>query len=101
MRAPTGADAIRLCRYSGLNASPRTSLVRSRLLTDPALITSVVRQFDELPPFPAGGFACPSDDGSAILALLAYPNAKQVTIAVSLRGCQGVTNGNLVRMSHD
>jgi len=72
--------------------------MRSRLLTNPARVTTLVRQFNELPPFPPGAFACPADDGSQILALLAYPNAKHVTIAVELTGCQRVTNGDLVRI---
>jgi hypothetical protein len=98
--APTGPDAIRLCRYAGLNDPPPGRLVRSRLLSDSALVTRLVRQFNELPPFPPGGFACPSDDGSQILAQLAYPNGKQVTIAFELTGCQGVSNGDLVRIAN-
>jgi hypothetical protein len=44
--------------------------------------------------------ACPADDGSQILALLAYPNGSQVTIGVELTGCQRVTNGDPVRIAN-
>jgi hypothetical protein len=46
------------------------------------------RQFNELPPFAAGAFACPADDGSQIVGLLAYPNGKRVTVTFELTGCQ-------------
>jgi hypothetical protein len=69
------------------------------MLSDPALVARLVRQFDELPPFPLGALACPSDDGSRILALLDYPNGKRDTVAFELTGCQGVTNGDLVRIA--
>ncbi len=98
--APAGPDAMRLCRYGGLNASPPNGLVHSRLVSGRAIITRLVGQFNQLPPFPPGAFACPSDDGTQILALLAYPNGKQVTIAVSLTGCEGVTNGDVDRVAN-
>jgi hypothetical protein len=59
-----------------------------------------VRQFNELPPFPPGAFACPADDGSQIVGLLAYPNGKRVTVAFELTGCQGVRNGDVVRLAN-
>jgi hypothetical protein len=98
--APAGPDAIRLCRYSGLTHPPWNGLVGSRLLSDPALVNKLVRQINELPPFPPGGFRVPADDGAQILALLAYPNRKRVTIAFELTGCRGVTNGDLVRLAN-
>jgi hypothetical protein len=91
---------MRLCRYSGVNDSPRDRLVRSRLLSDPRLVTKLVREFNELPPFPPGGFACPADVGSQILALLAYPNGQRLTIAFELSGCEGVMNGDLIRIAN-
>lgn len=95
--APTGADAIRLCRYSGGNAHPAGKLVRSRLLTGHLRINRLIADFNKLPPFPPGAVACPSDDGSQIDALLAYPSGKRVTVRTALTGCRGVTNGKLHR----
>jgi hypothetical protein len=94
--APPGAGAIRLCRYSGLNGHPRLRLRRSVLSTAPGIVRELVREFDELPSNP-GPVACPGDDGSKIVAQLAYPNGRAVTISVGLQGCVMVTNGNVYR----
>ena len=95
--APAGASAIRLCRYAGLNARPRFALVRSRLLRDGRLVRILVHAFDGLPLFPRGPVNCPNDDGSQIVALLAYPNDHVVTISIGLTGCRGVGNGSVAR----
>jgi len=94
--APSGAGAIRLCRYSGLNAHPRLTLVNSRLLERPALVRQLVSEFDRLPSL-HGAVACPADDGSQIVAVLAYPGGRDVTISVGLTGCEAVTNGSVSR----
>ena len=95
--APSAPDAFRLCRYSGLNAHPGSSLVRAKLVSDRARRESLVRQFNRLRQFPREPIACPMDDGSQILALLGYVNGRRVGIAVALTGCEGVTNGDLTR----
>jgi hypothetical protein len=96
--APNGAHTIRLCQYSGLNAQRPLSLVHSRLLTQPAVVSGLVRRFDGLPRFPkGGGIACPSDDGSQIIALLTYPHGRRVRISVGEQGCNDVKNGSVVR----
>jgi hypothetical protein len=94
--APAGAQAIRLCRYSGANARPRLRLTRSVLIERRGTVGGLVRQFDRLPA-PRGTFACPFDDGSEIVALLAYPGGHAVTISVGLRGCNTVANGDVLR----
>lgn len=94
--APRGAGVIRLCRYSGLNAHPPLTLVSSRLLNRPALVEQLVSEFDRLPSL-HGAVACPADDGSQILARLAYPGGRQVMISVGLAGCEAVTNGSVHR----
>jgi len=94
--APPGAGAIRLCRYSGLNAHPRLARVGSRLLSGHTIVQQVVTEFDRLPSL-RGAVACPADDGSQILALLAYPDGHHVSISVGLSGCALVTNGSVRR----
>jgi len=94
--APAGAVAIRLCRYSGLNAHPKSALVSSRLLADPAVVRGIVTGFDRLPQMPRGIF-CPMDDGSQILVFLAYRGGRELTIRVALTGCRIVTNGSVGR----
>ena len=91
--APPGASAIRLCRYSGLNAHPRLTLVGSRLLESRNLVQQLVSEFDRLPSL-TGAVACPADDLSQVLAVLTYPAGHQVTITVGLTGCALVTNGS-------
>jgi hypothetical protein len=95
--APAGASAIRLCRYSGLNAHPRLTLVRARLLDRAGLVTQLVKRFDGLPLAPRGAVSCPADDGSEIVALVSYPGGREVSISVGLRGCLQVTNGSVNR----
>jgi hypothetical protein len=94
--APPSASAIRLCRYAGLNAHPRLTLVGSRLLDSRSLVHQLVSEFDRLPSL-TGAVACPADDGSQIVALLSYPNGHQVTISAGLTGCALVTNGSVHR----
>ncbi len=94
--APTGASEIRLCRYSSLNSQPPLTLEHARLLDRAGLVAQLVRRFDGLPRAPRGVF-CPADDGSEILALVSYPNGRQVQISVALTGCEGVTNGSVNR----
>ena len=96
--APAGATAIRLCRYSGVNAPglPGLLLVRSTLHDIPSLVSRMAREFDRLPAW-SGALWCPADDGSEIIVLLAYPDRHAVTIGVGLTGCAVVTNGSLGR----
>ena len=99
--APPGALQIRLCRYSGLNQTrPAGRLLRSRLLTNRAVVAELVREFDGLGSAPPGPVACPNDDGSIIRALLTYPLGQSVTIQVSRTGCQSVTNGDVTAVAN-
>jgi hypothetical protein len=94
--APLGASAIRLCRYSWRNAHHPLTLVSSRLLASPTLMGQLVNEFDRLPSL-QGAVACPNDDGSQVLALLAYPDGREDSIGVDLSGCALVTNGSVHR----
>ena len=91
--APAGSSTIRLCRYAG---RPHIALVSSRLLGGRPLVAGLVRELDRLPAFPAGPVNCPNDNGSQILALIAYPG-HALTISVDLTGCRLVTNGSVGR----
>jgi hypothetical protein len=90
--APEGASTIRLCRYSGLNAHPALRLLRSSLQDDGAVVQRIVREFDALRR-DRGVHFCPADDRGQIIALLAYPHRRLVTVSVGLSGCHEVTNG--------
>ncbi len=97
--APAGATTIGLCRYSGLNGTPRLTLVRSRVLRAPSLVRELLGVFDRLPSPGSGVFHCPQDDASQIIAMLGYPRGRTVTISVELTGCQLVTNGSVRRIA--
>jgi hypothetical protein len=71
-------------------------LKRAALVSDPETIAKVVADLDALRPI-RGAFSCPTSDGSQVLALLAYPNGRRVTVSIATGGCGIVTNGNLVR----
>jgi hypothetical protein len=97
--APAGADAIRLCRYAGLNSALASgSLAGSRLVRSRTLVGGLVSKFDQLKQLPPGKvFACPDENGSQVLALLTYPSGERVTILVQTSGCGEVSNGDVSR----
>jgi hypothetical protein len=97
--APKGAAALSLCGYPGANGAVPLQLERSRLLTSERLVTHLADEFDALPPYPDVQFHCPMDDGSQVLALLAYPGGRQVMVALDETGCNRVTNGDVVRIA--
>lgn len=95
--APARASAIRLCRYAGPNARRPFALIGSRVVRGGRLVSGLVGELDTLRPLPKGVISCPEDDGSQMLALLAYPSRQVVTISAGLTGCRIVTNGSVVR----
>lgn len=100
--APPAAVTLRLCRYRGLNGPEPLLLARSRLITAPALLSHLSGELDALPRYPKSPAAtsCPSDDGSQVLALLAYPGGERVVVAAALTGCQAVTNGDVTSLAN-
>ena len=95
---PAAPRELRLCRYSGVNATPPRVLIDARLLTGRELIGRLVREFDSLPKVPPGvAFSCPADIGSEIDVLAEYPGHERVAVIVSLTGCTSVTNGTVTR----
>lgn len=72
-------------------------LISSRLLTDRGLVQELVADVNQLPSFTTGAVACPKDDRSQILALLAYSHGPPVMVSVDLGGCETVSNGAVER----
>jgi hypothetical protein len=93
---PRGATAIRLCRYSGLNADPPLRRTSQRVLRNRRLIARLTNEFDRLPVL-HGPVACPVDDASAIVLHLVYRHRHSERVTVGLSGCALVTNGHLSR----
>lgn len=93
---PAGAVSLTLCRYRGLsdpNPSYVNQLVGSATLTDPQQLQLSADQFNALPPFPNGVFACPLDDGSSLLASFEYANSPPDEVSIRSTGCSSATNG--------
>src|SRR4051794_12779191 len=61
---PGHPRAVVLCRYSGLNDDPPTSLAGSARIRKPARARRLARRLEKLPEFPEGTVACPMDDAS-------------------------------------
>jgi hypothetical protein len=97
--APKGTVALRLCGYTGLNSAVPLQLERSLLVTDQGLLAHLVDEFDALPRYPNASLFCTLDDGSQVLALLAYPHGRHVMVAVDETGCNRVTNGDVARIA--
>ena len=104
---PVGAVSVTICRYRGLNdPSPRyvNQFVGSAALTDGQQVRSLGDQFNALPPpLPSGtAAACPSDDGSLLLAIFAYSQSTPNPVSVHPTGCSDATNGYITAdMSFD
>ena len=97
---PNGPVALRLCRYAGSDETLALSLVRTRIVTREVLVARLTREIDTLPLFPTRNPPhCPSDDGSQIVALLAYSSGQHVTVAFDRTGPNLVTNGDLARIA--
>lgn len=95
---PSGAVSVTLCRYRGLNdPTPRyvSQLVGSATLTSGWRARSLGDRFDALPPLQGGTTACPSDDGSALLVIFAYPRSIRDPVSVHPTGCSYATNGSI------
>ena len=97
--APHGPSAVRLCRYEGIDDSP-ASLERSVQVTRRRVLRRLVRRLDALP-VAAGMYACPNDDGSQVVAHLAYPDGHRLTVAVGFSGCRLATNGRRAGVATD
>ena len=98
---PPGPREVLLCRYSGLDPSPRSAgrLVAQRLIGDRQTVARLTRELGALKSFPSGVFACPADFGVKIIAIFRYLPTPRSDDPVTLdpSGCAGVTNGRLTR----
>jgi hypothetical protein len=98
--APDGASAIRLCRYAYKN-NPRGTdgdqLVFAGLVPD-ADVARLVHDFDAVRQAkPRSGFTSCFFDAAPVVAHIAYPSGRAVTIYVRMDDCWFATNGDLRR----
>lgn len=98
---PPGARQVLLCRYSGVNPSPRSAgrLLAQRLIGYRQTVARLTGEFDALKPFHRGAYACPADFGVKILAIFRYrtPSRSDDPVTLDPNGCAGVGNGHLIR----
>lgn len=91
---PGEPERLLLCRYWGMDYEGRSlRLAKRKLVTDPAAVRLIADGLNDLPPFPDGEFACPSDEGARTYALFAYPNDPPVVVELRSDGCPAATNG--------
>lgn len=101
---PAGARRVLLCRYSGLAGFPqpvgsaRFRLIAHHIVTTPATVRSLATDLNALKPA-IGARACPSDNGTAIVAFFRYGSAPKADdpVTIDLSSCSSVTNGLLQR----
>jgi hypothetical protein len=91
---PGEPERLLLCRYWGMNHGTRSlRLATRKLVTDPGTVRLIADGLNDLPPFPDGEFACPSDEGARTYALFAYPDDPPVVVELSSEGCPAARNG--------
>ncbi len=89
-----GATFVLLCRYQGLNASPKLGLARAQDVRRRASIQSLTRRINALPRQRAALFACPVDDDQQVMLTFDYPQHADERVTIDLRGCGEVSNGH-------
>ena len=87
----------RVCVYDGLNGHPDFGLTAQHVLTAQEaqrLATAALR----LPlSHPDGGAtSCPSDDASAVLIALRYPDGRDIDLWAAVTGCAEMRNGKII-----
>jgi|SRR5579884_1823120 len=96
MLVPGAPRTLLLCRYSGTNsrAVGVDRLLSSRYVTSARTVSRLAGELNALPPA-TGAYACPNDNGSAIIARFRYAKGGSDPVTVGLSGCEVVTNGHL------
>ena len=75
---------------------PAAMMLNGVPVPDPAAVDKVVRDLNELYPYPDTGInvqSCPSSNGSQYVVKFTYPNGDKWTVIVDRDGCQDVTAG--------
>jgi len=83
-----GATAMRLCPCYCSTVNMWERLYRSRVTID-----GITGMFNRLRVPKPGTYMCPLDDGTELLVVFGYPNARTERVLVHLSGCEGATNG--------
>ncbi len=102
MLVPPGAREVLLCRYSAAGLAPKSvplaRLIAHRLVTRLATVESLASALNALRT-QQGPYACPADNGKAIIAFFRYSLRSDDPVTIGLSGCSIVTNGHLNRLA--
>lgn len=87
----------RVCVYDGLNGHPPFRLAGDRLLTasQAQRMASAARALP-LAHRDGGVTNCPSDDASAAVIVLRYPDGRTVDLWAAVSGCAYISNGSII-----
>jgi hypothetical protein len=85
-----GAVQVVIERYGGLNDKPPSAMIGSVGVSDLAVVTSLVKQLNDMPPYPDTNFSCPMDDGAYFDLVFTYVDGTRVSVIVQSTGCQVV-----------
>jgi hypothetical protein len=89
------ARLVLLCRYHGLNGSPKLGLARAQSVRRGTTIHSLTKRINALPLQHAAVFGCPLDDHREVVLTFSYPQRADENVTVDLRGCGEVSNGQV------
>jgi hypothetical protein len=82
-----------LCRYNGMNESPRDGLRASKVIADSAVVEQWRVRFNRLRDVGPGPWSCPVAVGGVVrIAFVASPQS-YVVLSAGLSGCRFVSNG--------
>ena len=91
---PSGPPAGGLaCQYYGLNGHPFA--LKQTTVMDAAAAIAFAENVGRLPlgHLAGGVVSCPSDDGSAIVVALGYPDGRAIDLWIATTGCSHTSNG--------
>ncbi len=100
MLVPSGAEALVVCRYNGMNASagePQFALRGAGATSDRAEVARLVHELDAIPAT-HGSYNCPYSDLSLDVATFSYRSGPSVAVTVDTGGCNELTNDHVQRL---
>jgi hypothetical protein len=85
-----GDSSLQITRSPGLFILPPVN----RAISDPAVISRLTADINQLRGFPAGVTSCPIDFGTSYQLVLRSDGKPGLTAVISAQGCKGVKLGN-------
>ncbi|MBX6765279.1 MAG: hypothetical protein IRY88_16655 [Rubrobacteraceae bacterium] len=91
---PSGANRLKICRYSGPISKSHVPLISSAMINSPKRVERFARLLDSFSPAPHT-LTCPNETRKkSAVAVFSYPNrSHDVAIDIHLAGCAVASNG--------